>query len=195
MQLQAPVVDADSLNATLHTPRLRLEPLAGHHAPLLYEGMCEPAIYQWISMPRPESLEQLTRRWTHHAERLRTQVDVFWLAWAVQRTSDGAWIGEMDAEVQADGIATNVGYFFLPAYWGQGLGSEATTALCDHFAACGVVEQRAMVTLGNLASERVLERAGFVRTAILRENDELRGVKVDDVVFVRRDPRVTPARP
>ena len=185
MQAQTPVVDVDTLNATLETARLRLEPLAGRHAPFFFDGMCDPALYEWISMPQPESLEQLTQRWTHHAERLRTQVDVFWLAWAVQRTSDGAWIGEMDAEVQADGIATNVGYFFLPAYWGQGYGSEAAVALCGHFARHGVVEQRATVTLGNRGSERVLERAGFVRTGVLKDNDELRGVKVDDVVFVR----------
>ena len=187
MQPQAPVVDVDTLNATLETPRLRLEPLAGRHAPFLFDGMCEPALYEWISMPRPESLEELTRRWTNHAARLRTQVDVFWLGWAVQRVADGVWIGEMDAEVQADGVATNVGYFFLPAHWGQGYASEAAVALCDHFARSGVVEQRATVTLGNLASERVLERARFVRTGILPENDELRGVKVDDVLFVRRD--------
>ena len=187
MQAQAPAVDVDTLNVTLVTPKLRLEPLAGHHAPLLYEGMCDPALYEWISMPRPAGLDELTQRWTRHAVRLRTQVDVFWLAWAVQRTTDGAWIGEMDAEVQADGIATNVGYFFLPAYWGRGHASEAVVALCDHFAASGVVEQRAFVTLGNVASERVLERARFVRTGILKDNDELRGVKVDDVAYVRRD--------
>jgi RimJ/RimL family protein N-acetyltransferase len=187
MHPRAPVVEIEALNATLLTPGLRIEPIAARHAASLFDGMCDPALYEWISMKPPASVERLATRWGRHAALLHTQADPFWLAWAVQRTGDGAWIGELDAEVRADGIATNVGYFFLPAYWGRGHASEAVRTLCDHFARCGVVEQRATVTVGHRASERVLERAGFVRTRILPNNEVLRGVPHDDIEFVRRD--------
>jgi ribosomal-protein-alanine N-acetyltransferase len=180
--------DPAAFEATLMTERLRIEPIAARHAPLLYDGMREPAVYEWISMEPPASVEALAQRWAANIPRLRGATDCWAPAWAVQRRADGAWIGALDAEVLPGGIASNVGYFFFPAYWGRGLASEAVRALCDHLACHGVVEQRATVTYGNLASERVLQRAGFTRTRVLVANDTVRGVPVDDVEYVRRDP-------
>jgi ribosomal-protein-alanine N-acetyltransferase len=183
--MPAPAIDLESFLVVIDTPGLRIEPIEARHAPLLFDGMRAPALYEWISMEPPASVEALARRWGLNLPRLRAQSDCFWPAWAVQRKTDGAWIGELDAEVMSDGVATNVGYFFLPAYWGRGHASEAVGGLCDHLARHGVVEQRAAVTDGNRASERVLERAGFVRTRILPGNDVIRGVVYDDVEFVR----------
>jgi RimJ/RimL family protein N-acetyltransferase len=45
------------------------------------------------------------------------------------------------------------------------------------------------VTLGNDASCRVLEAVGFIRTRIIPENDTIRGVKHDDIEFVREGRR------
>lgn len=178
---------AAALAATIVTARLRAEPLAGHHAALLHAGMQEPAVYTWISMPRPPAVDQFEARWARFAERPIASDRMLDLGWAVQRVADGAWIGKLDAEIRPDGVATNVGYFFFPAYWGQGYAREAVTALGDHLARHGVREQRATVTVGNDASCRVLEHAGFVRTRILPANDTLRGEPVDDVEYVRRD--------
>jgi RimJ/RimL family protein N-acetyltransferase len=187
MPATAPALDVEAFFMTLDTPALRIEPIEARHAAPLFDGMREPALYEWISMEPPASVEALAARWGHNLARLREATDCFWPAWAVQRKADGAWIGELDAEVMRDGVATNVGYFFLPAYWGRGHASEAVAALCGHLARHGVVEQRATVTDGNRASERVLERAGFVRTRILPGNDVIRGVPHDDVEFIRRD--------
>ena len=48
-----------------------------------------------------------------------------------------------------------------------------------------MVEQRALVTLGNEASARVMIKAGFARTRVIADNDTIRGQKYDDVAFVR----------
>ena len=183
-----PSPDPAALEATLVTERLLIEPIEARHAPLMFDGMREPAVYEWIAMEPPASVEALARRWGANLPRLRSASACWWPAWAVQRRADGAWIGSLDAEVLPGGVASNVGYFFFPAFWGRGLASEAVRALCDHLARHGVVEQHATVTRGHLASERVLQRAGFARTRVRPGSDVLRGVPVDDVDYVRRDP-------
>ncbi len=180
-------LDGATLGAPLATARLRIEPLQARHARLLFDGMREAAIYEWISMRQPTDVAELEARWRLPARDGTTACEMIVLGWAVQRTEDGAWIGKLDAEIQASAVASNVGYFFFPAFWGQGYASEAVAALCAHLARHGVAEQHATVTLGNDASCRVLERAGFVRTRVLPGNDTLRGVVVDDVEYVRRD--------
>ena len=180
-------LDGATLGATLVTVRLRIEPLQGRHAHLLFDGMQDPAVYEWISMPPPPSADELEARWIRLARdgaRSREAID---LGWAVQRAEDGAWIGKLDAEIRASGVASNVGYFFFSPFWGNGYASEAVAALSGHLARHGVAEQHATVTVGNEASCRVLERAGFVRMRVLPGNDTLRGVLVDDVEYIRRD--------
>ncbi len=179
-------LNGPAINVTLTTPRLRIEPLNAGHAAPMFEAMRDPALYRWISMAPSPDLAHLQRRWARVAERPLVGVDVLDFGWAVQRIADGAWIGKMDAEVTAQGVANNLGYMFLAAYWGQGYATEAVTALSDHLCRHGVVRQRATVTLGNDASCRVLEHAGFARERVIVGNDALRGVLVDDVEYVRR---------
>ena len=179
-------VHGPDVNVAITTPRLRLEPLDGRHAAPLFEGLRDPAIYEWISMQPSPDPAHLQARWARVAQFPLVGVDVLDFGWAVQRNADGAWIGKMDAEVTAPGVATNVGYLFVPAYWGRGYATEAVTALAAHLRRHGVFEQRATVTMGNEASCRVLERAGFVRERVLPGNDMLRGVPVDDLEYVLR---------
>jgi ribosomal-protein-alanine N-acetyltransferase len=179
-------VHGPDIKVAIATARLRLEPLGGHHAEPLFEGMSDPAIYEWISLPRSPDVAHLRARWARVAQRPLTGVDVLDFGWAVQRVADGAWIGKMDAEVSAAGVATNVGYAFAPAYWGHGYATEALAALSEHLRRHGATEQHATVTLGNDASCRVLERAGFVRERVIPGNDRVRGELVDDIEYVRR---------
>ncbi len=175
-----------AIRVALVTPRLRLEPLGGHHAAALFEGLRDPAIYRWISTPVSPDLAHLRARWERVAQRPLAGVDVLDFGWAVQRSADGAWIGKMDAQVTAAGVATNLGYLFLPAAWGRGYATEAVAALSDHLRAHGAIEQHATVSVGNEPSCRVLERAGFVRERVVAGNDTLRGELVDDIEYVRR---------
>ncbi len=81
-------------------------------------------------------------------------------------------------------VASNVGYIFGSAFWGQGLASEAVVALTSYLLGRGVTSLIATVTAGNAASARVLARAGYQFVRVLPDNDCIRGVLHDDEEYV-----------
>lgn len=58
-----------------------------------------------------------------------------------------------------------VGYGLAPSAQGKGYASEAVRALCERALAAGATAVIAETHAGNVASERVLERCGFVVTS------------------------------
>ena len=179
---------AEALNAPLVTPRLALEPMAPAHAEGFFAALQHPDVYRYIASTPPETVAALAARWERLASRLAPDGSAAWLNWAVRRTRDGALVGRIDAEVDDRAVATNVGYVFLPAHWGNGYASEAVSAAVAHLIACGVTRLLATVTVGNAASCRVLEKSGFACTRVLPGNDTIRGVLCDDIEYVREAP-------
>jgi RimJ/RimL family protein N-acetyltransferase len=80
-----------------------------------------------------------------------------------------------------------VGYWLGRPYWGQGLATDALRALTEYAVAeLGLVRLWAFVMAPNLASARVLEKAGYVREAVLRSAIvDREGNAHDEITFVR----------
>lgn len=176
---------ATSLNTSIETPRLHIRPLMSTHAEAAFALLQDDQIYQWISMNKPGSVESLRADWKLNEGRISPDGQEAWLAWFVTSKADGRPIGCLDACIDAHHIATNVGYYFFADSWGQGFASEAVKALADELMAQGVRKLVATVTAGNIASVRVLQKAGFHFTRIIADNDTLHGVLVDDEEFIR----------
>jgi len=168
----------------LDTDRLLLEPLGERHADAFFEPLHDDALYQWISMDKPGNLAWLRDHWRGIGSRLAPDQQTAWPTWAVRRKSDGAYLGRVDAEITLAMEASNVGYYFFPAHWGQGYATEAVQVVTQHLLSQGVLRLVATVTAGNTASERVLHKAGYVFTRVLVGNDIIRGVPMDDREYV-----------
>jgi RimJ/RimL family protein N-acetyltransferase len=97
----------------------------------------------------------------------------------VVRSADGVRLGRVGLGL--DGIgAAQVGYWMDPAARSRGVATRAVRALCRWgFAGLGLglIEWRAEV--GNTASRRVAEKAGFTVEAVLRRRLVHRGMRVD----------------
>jgi RimJ/RimL family protein N-acetyltransferase len=76
-----------------------------------------------------------------------------------------------------------LGYWLFVEARGRGVATRAVRVLVEDSHARGVVRVEAYVRLGNIASERVLERAGFEREGVKRKLLRYGGTRVDATLF------------
>jgi RimJ/RimL family protein N-acetyltransferase len=79
-----------------------------------------------------------------------------------------------------------IGYWLGEPYWGRGIASEALEAVTQHiFSAFDFARLEAYVFEWNLASARVLEKAGYTKEARLRKKVTKEGRTVDCFLYAR----------
>jgi RimJ/RimL family protein N-acetyltransferase len=66
---------------------------------------------------------------------------------------------------------------------GRGVAPKVARALAEHAFALGFQRVAAYVDVGNVQSERVLERAGFTREGVVRSLPKSEGRRVDKTLF------------
>jgi len=76
-----------------------------------------------------------------------------------------------------------VGYWLFEDARGRGLATQAVRAVAGEVFASGLWRIEAHVRIGNDASERVLERAGFTREGVARRLLRHEGRRVDAMLF------------
>jgi RimJ/RimL family protein N-acetyltransferase len=91
----------------------------------------------------------------------------------------GATLHHLDAE---RGIV-DIGYWLHAHARGRGIATWTARALAAHAFALGVERVAAYVNVGNHASERVLERAGFTREGVVRSLPKPDGTRVDKTLW------------
>jgi len=83
-----------------------------------------------------------------------------------------------------ESIAWNIGISLIPEMRGLGFGSQAQRLLADYlFAATSVNRIEAATDIENLAEQRALEKAGFVRDGVLRGAQYRAGAWHDLVIY------------
>ena len=76
-----------------------------------------------------------------------------------------------------------LGYWLFVEARGRGIATRVVRTMVAHAHGNGIVRVEAHVRLGNTASERVLERAGFDREGVKRRLLRHGGVRVDATLF------------
>ena len=79
-----------------------------------------------------------------------------------------------------------IGYWLGEGYWGRGIVSQAVRLVTAYaFRRYKPVRLQALVSSWNLASARVLQKAGFKREAVLKRHILSRGKRGDEWIFVK----------
>ena len=76
-----------------------------------------------------------------------------------------------------------IGYWLYPRARGRGVATKVARALAEYAFTLGLQRVAAYVEVGNVPSERVLERAGFTREGVVRSLPTSEGRRVDKTLF------------
>jgi RimJ/RimL family protein N-acetyltransferase len=162
---------------TIRAGQIILRPFAEDDIPWVYAVSLDSAVQKYLEIPSPYRLE--------HAEHFVREMAI--RAWdrreraefVVEQVGDGTRLGRVGLGLDRLGGA-QIGYWMDPAARGRGVATGAVRALCGwafDVLGLGLIEWRAEV--GNVASRRVAEKAGFRFEAVLRQRLVHRGQRVD----------------
>jgi [ribosomal protein S5]-alanine N-acetyltransferase len=104
---------------------------------------------------------------------------------------DGVAIGSIGLTPGKDVERLNaeVGYWLREEFWGRGLATAALVGFSDWlFAEWEFTRLDAKVFAGNIASRRVLEKAGYQLEGVLRRSAIKDGVVLDQALYARLKP-------
>lgn len=91
----------------------------------------------------------------------------------------GGTLHHLDAERRI----VEIGYFVLPHARGRGVATTIARLLAEHAFSLGIERVAAYVNVGNIASELVVERAGFTREGVVRSMPKPDGPRIDKTLF------------
>jgi ribosomal-protein-alanine N-acetyltransferase len=99
------------------------------------------------------------------------------IRWALTFGRDDRVMGTIGFPfIDPEARRAEIGYEVAPEYWGRGLATEAVRRLATYgFEELGLNRIEATTSLGNAASIRVLDKAGFTEEGVLREYRYWRG--------------------
>ena len=175
-------VDGDA-GTILTIDDLILRPWRPADAPELFAVCQDPEIARWVTIPQPFTPAD--------ADAFIQNAMVMW------RDGTGAPFAIVDAATDRllgavtrfgpEGHQATFGLWLAPDSRGRGVGTRALRLVSDWtFATTAAIRLDAFIMVGNEASNRMTERAGFQREGVLRAWDlHHDGVPVDCVVYSR----------
>lgn len=170
------------MRVVIESERLRLSQVAADDWELFRRLHTDADVMRYVSDPLPE--EEIRERFGVRLldwDREQTH----WLCLAMREKSSGAAVGVTGLRAEWMPFRqAEVGFLLLPEFQGRGYAGESLARVVTFaFEECGFHKLKAIVTGGNEPSCRVLERAGFRREGVIRDNFKLSGEWMDDVVF------------
>lgn len=157
---------------TLETNRLLLRPVTEADAPAIFAYASNPAVTRFTLFETHQTIDD--SRWfiTEYAKSLYASQEPEPFALVLKDDPLRTMIGSLGAHWASHANGTmEFGYALAEPYWGRGLMVEAATALIRFvFAEYAVERLQARVLVGNAASERVLQKLGFMKEGVLRRS-------------------------
>lgn len=173
----------DEPGTTLTIDELVLRPWRPADAPAVLAVCQDPEIARWVTIPQPF---QPTDADAFIAQGMAMWRDGTGAPFAIVEAGTDRLLGAV-TRFGPEGHQATFGLWLAPEARGRGVGTRALRLVTDWtFATTPAIRLDAFIMVGNEASDRMVERAGFRREGVLRAWDlHHDGVPVDCVVWSR----------
>jgi len=166
----------------LETERLLLRRLINEDVNEIFALRSNTEVMKYI--PRP--LVLTTEDALKHIEMIDEKIDSNeGINWAITLKENPKLIGIIGHyRLKPEHYRAEIGYMMLPEYQGQGIITEALNKVVKYgFDVMQLHSIEAVIDPENFASEKVLQKNGFVKEAHLKENEYYDGKFLDTVIY------------
>ena len=166
----------------LKEDKLHLRPYAMSDADTIYENLgCDPEMMRYTGWNPYFSLE-VTRKFVADVIQKYDsgEMDYSWLI--TYKGEPVGTIGAYNYDVEQNCI--EIGYSIFREYWGKGFASRALKLVKDYLMQEeGIHTLKAWSVDANIASKRVLKKAGFVQTEVKEAALNVNGEQFDQAIY------------
>ena len=154
---------------TLETPRLVLRRLEPSDLAAMFRIQSDPVVTRYFGRPAHARIEQTEEFLFKISEGMRTATSI---RWGITLRGNDELIGSMGFwRWNQLHFNAEIGYELAPSFWGRGIMVEAIRPILAYgFTTMQLHRVEANIDEENHASQRVLEKLGFTREALIREN-------------------------
>jgi ribosomal-protein-alanine N-acetyltransferase len=166
----------------LETERLLLRRVVVTDVPEIKALRGNPETMKFIPRPLVTTDEQALEHFKMIDEKIENNTGI---NWAITVKGNPKLIGIIGHyRIQPENHRCEIGYMILPEYNGQGITTEAIKAVLEYgFEDLNMHSIEAVIDPDNVASERVLQKNGFVKEAHILENELWDGKFWDTVIY------------
>ena len=166
----------------LETEHLLLRRLNNNDVNEIIALRSDPEVMKYIPRTLIKTEEEALEHIAMIEEKINTNEGI---NWAITLKGNPKLIGVIGHyQIQAQNYRAEVGYMLLPEFSGKGIITEALKKVIDYgFTTMQLHSIEAVIDPENSASEKVLQKNGFVKEAHLKENEYFEGRFLDTVIY------------
>ena len=166
----------------LDSERLILREILPEDAEIMFELRTDDDVMLYMDTYKMKSIEDADKLITSLSESFKKGAGI---NWGLVDKREKVFIGYFGIwRIDEKNCRGEIGYALLPKYWGKGFMQEAFNVLLPYaFRELNLHSLEGNVNPDNLASIKVLEKAGFRKEAYFRENFLFDGQFKDSIIY------------
>jgi ribosomal-protein-alanine N-acetyltransferase len=171
----------------LETERLILRRVLPSDVKEMFELRSNPETMKYIPRPLVTNYDEALAHIKMMEDKIETNEGI---NWAITLKGDDKMLGVIGHyRIKPEHYRAEVGYMILPEYHGKGITTEAVQCVVDYgFNTMQLHSIEGVIDPENEASQRVLQKCGFVKEAHFKENEFYDGKFIDAVVYSKLNP-------